>query len=728
MARSLTRAMTAVLLAAACALAWPVRGSEAEDSEAPRRRADPRRPASYDEFVVVEKPGQLASRVSQESFLYLPPGDYPIDNPLVIDRDAPLFLHGGSRGRTRLLARNPSQPLILVKRASLVNLANLMLAPSANEQRTDARALLTVNAQEIELELQDCRVDEAVLELAGPGRYALQGVQFFPRGYVQAPIVIDHPDADFFMIGGNISNAGNPARLDTAELFHVWQRRGRLQIYGTGVQATLGIADFRIDAPAAQGPHVIANVRSEGANGHNRRVHPATLLYVPKSEAPVDVLLKSNAGAWARLGAGRGRFVDYRASGTLWLLGNSSPNAAGALVVGGSGKARIFAIGNRLFSDRKLLPDSVKTRIAVGSLYSHEDVTCARGACDGTLPRVRFAGPLGRLEQHSKLPPIPDVEIREPIGRPVLNAALPGMLDVKAPPFNAKGDGVSDDTAAIQKALAAPGGDLLYFPAGTYRVTDLLEFKHADTPSSRIDEKAGGWIAGAGRGPDGRMRTVIQRDGSDAKNRGGVFATHGMAQTVIQGIAFRTAPYDPTERHPIREPAFALENVPGVGRATQEVMFYDVVFDGGRAALAIGLESRTQCSENMMIHSEFKNARYGLAVGSMNAIANLVYGGLFRDNQTTMGHDADASWQGGTWAVYGATVRGTRGAELELEKSGAGVWYFHGLDSDSSTLLETEGQWRDLSPALRAVTLSSCLQAGGRIEVRRRRRADLPAL
>jgi hypothetical protein len=35
-------------------------------------------------------------------------------------------------------------------------------------------------------------------------------------------------------------------------------------------------------------------------------------------------------------------------------------------------------------------------------------------------------------------------------------------------------------------------------------------------------------------------------------------------------------------------------------------------------------------------------------------------------------------------------VRGTRGEELDLQKSGAGVWYFYGLDSDSSTILERE--------------------------------------
>jgi len=52
-----------------------------------------------------------------------------------------------------------------------------------------------------------------------------------------------------------------------------------------------------------------------------------------------------------------------------------------------------------------------------------------------------------------------------------------GIINIKAAPYNAKGDGVADDTKAIQQALddaAARGGGRIYIPQGTYNITDTL--------------------------------------------------------------------------------------------------------------------------------------------------------------------------------------------------------------------------------------------------------------
>lgn len=52
------------------------------------------------------------------------------------------------------------------------------------------------------------------------------------------------------------------------------------------------------------------------------------------------------------------------------------------------------------------------------------------------------------------------------------------IIDVTAPPYNAKGDGVTDDRAAIMSAINA--GNIIYFPAGIYLISDELKI-----PSNR---------------------------------------------------------------------------------------------------------------------------------------------------------------------------------------------------------------------------------------------------
>lgn len=58
---------------------------------------------------------------------------------------------------------------------------------------------------------------------------------------------------------------------------------------------------------------------------------------------------------------------------------------------------------------------------------------------------------------------------------------LPAWIDVKAAPYNAAGDGSTDDTAAIQAAIdacATAGGGTVYFPAGVYIIGGALQTTH----------------------------------------------------------------------------------------------------------------------------------------------------------------------------------------------------------------------------------------------------------
>ena len=85
-------------------------------------------------------------------------------------------------------------------------------------------------------------------------------------------------------------------------------------------------------------------------------------------------------------------------------------------------------------------------------------------------------------------PSVPRIPLPDPLPHPTLNKALPGMLDVKKD-FGAKGDGITDDTEALQEALVS--GKEIYIPAGTYRTTKTLGFVHSIYGGKAFDLEGG---------------------------------------------------------------------------------------------------------------------------------------------------------------------------------------------------------------------------------------------
>ena len=659
------------------------------------------RPTSYADFDRSIAPGDgsallTAILAGQKQALFLQPGTYLLDNPVVIDRTRPLFLHGLDRVQVVLAAKNPAQPLFLVRNATLLNFAGLTLFPGLTASSTiDARAISTVNTQAVTVELQDCGVDRSTLEFAGPGSYRIQSCSFSPLGRVQTPLLIAHPGADVLVFGGDASNGPEP--LHAADYAHVWQKQGRLRLYATTFEGGLGPADVRIETASALGAHVIANVRSEGVSGSlSGSGAVSRLLLVPATPGPVDVLLKSNGGAWAtgpigsRDASMNCKLVSYSGAGTLWLFGNRVDGPCGRnLVEGDAPGATIVSVGNLISSP---VPFALRAAriVTAADAFSYPQWTGVQA--DPSTRWIPDGSPPPRLASYPDVPRPPDDVLPAALGRPAVTAALPAMVDVRA--YGATGNGTTDDTAAIQRALDADCDartpKWVYFPPGTYRIRDTLYLDHHSGGSCREHRPAGGWIAGAGS-----SRTILAMDAGIER---GVFQTDGLSHATVQGITFETWRWkDGDPEVPNVDLGFYPNYV-----ATQQNNFYDVVFDGGYAGFATGVRLPTpgQCSSNVLFGSRFTNTHIGLVSGHYNALANGAYDSEFVDNDYALGSwttDPTHLPPGGTVFAYRSTSRGTRKQDLLLGGTAAGsTFYAYEWSSDAPAMFSvgsTSAPW-----------------------------------
>lgn len=114
----------------------------------------------------------------------------------------------------------------------------------------------------------------------------------------------------------------------------------------------------------------------------------------------------------------------------------------------------------------------------------------------------------------------------------ILSSNMP-FVNVRHPDFGAIGDGISDDTAAIQAAIDSyykgeDGGNIIFLPAGVYRITDTIHLGYGTTFTSLT-------LIGAGkkyRAGSNFHGTAIIADFTDRP----AIAIQGARSTRIEGI------------------------------------------------------------------------------------------------------------------------------------------------------------------------------------------------
>ena len=272
---------------------------------------------------------------------------------------------------------------------------------------------------------------------------------------------------------------------------------------------TLGAFITPVDATASSSQEAAGRTPRKLIDGSGwGETRPGSGVYVHTNDVSSDGNCMWNGDANATLGFDLGK--TYRVNGVyVWNYnegGGWNSRSVKDVQIASSEDGKSFApVGKFTFAEAPGTEadpgQAVPFRTPVRARYFRfQIVSNYRGGEMSGLAEVRFSNADAKAVRTTPIvwkatyprPQHPGLALgrRLPGAENVVYPADAGVIDVTKAPYFAKGDGRTDDTAAIQNALDdhPSQGAIVYLPNGVYRVTDTLHWPHGHNPGGEERE------------------------------------------------------------------------------------------------------------------------------------------------------------------------------------------------------------------------------------------------
>ena len=615
-------------------------------------------PNSYDsfhEFDPAVDDLKILIESTQLEQIYLPPGIYEIDNPIVVEHD--LYLHGFNRVQTVLQGMNKGEPLFEVEDdASVIsvsglhffqnnNNAQLGSPPSPNESYKQIFDF-SQRQSPIYFEMQDCIVRNIVFSADGPGCYRLQGVTFSMGSVAPYPIEVDHAEADFVLMHGNINTYGNTNwpdpfgyRVSAPEEFcHLRQRQGRVRVYNVQTQGLRGSSEFLFNEGSAYGEHVLSGIRTEFSDGNYDLYLPSSMSFAKiednsASTQPVELMVIANSLNESPPSSPPNHnnmtIVDAQTTlqAKIWLIGNKAMRHFSYGVSGNAANSWVFASGNRVSWDChnwSVAPDELTIHpvlssgaevISFGNSRSFGNIcNCNTNSCYNGNNGTALIEPNKTLNDYlptaTNFYPVPEIPAYPPLVLPEVWSPLPGMISVAS--YGANGTDLLDDSDAFQNAInAATVNDpnhvsMIYIPEGEYLISRSLVIRHSncrmiDCGSTRFDCVGSEPSLGAVQGAYYIGGAMVGAGSGNTKitalcGKFPMITSDYLLSFTFKGIHFQQNA-DGSNNNPDVGSIIEIETGDKAPLQSQQDYFRDCKFYGGRYGVSAGKLGARRCSQ-----------------------------------------------------------------------------------------------------------------------------------